>query len=45
MLGIGRNAAYDLVRIGRLPYVRFGRNIRIPVEALHSWLLRESSHL
>jgi len=42
MLGIGRNAAYELVRSGRLPHLRFGRTIRVPVEALHSWLLRES---
>lgn len=43
MLGIGRNMAYDLVRSGRLPHLRFGRSIRVPVEALRSWALRESS--
>lgn len=43
LLGIGRNTAYELVRLGRLPHVRIGRTIRVPLQALHVWLLHESS--
>lgn len=42
LLGIGRNTAYDLVREGRLPHLRFGRTIRIPLAALSSWLDRQA---
>ena len=36
-LGIGRSAAYELVRIGEwpTPVIRLGRLIRIPTAALH----------
>jgi excisionase family DNA binding protein len=33
-LGIGRSLAYDLVRRGVVPAVRFGRLVRIPRSAL-----------
>jgi excisionase family DNA binding protein len=33
-LAIGRSSAYELIRTGRLPSVRFGRLIRIPKSAL-----------
>ncbi len=31
---IGRSAAYDLIRRGIVPSVRFGRTVRIPKEGL-----------
>jgi excisionase family DNA binding protein len=34
MLGISRNYAYELVRQGQLPVVRFGKRILIPRVAL-----------
>jgi excisionase family DNA binding protein len=40
-LGISRGTAYELVRSGRIPYVRFGRVIKIPSAALDEWVMRE----
>lgn len=37
-LGIGRTAAYELVRRGTIPHLRIGRAIRIPKASLDSWL-------
>jgi excisionase family DNA binding protein len=33
-VGIGRGTAYDLLRRGEIPCVRFGRLIRVPKSAL-----------
>jgi excisionase family DNA binding protein len=33
-LRLGRNTAYEIVRRGEIPHVRFGRSIRIPKTAL-----------
>ena len=41
-LGIGRNTAYELVRAGRIPHVRFGRVIKVPAAALDEWVRRET---
>ena len=38
MLGISRNFAYQLVREGKLPSVRFGKRILIPIAALEKML-------
>ncbi|SCM82579.1 Excisionase family DNA binding domain-containing protein (fragment) [uncultured Sporomusa sp.] len=40
-LGIGRNVAYDLVKEGRVPALKIGRQIRIPKKAFEKWLLDE----
>lgn len=37
-LGIGRNAAYALVRSNQVKALRIGRNIRIPRHAVLSYL-------
>lgn len=34
ILGIGRNTAYELVRCGKIPSIRIGRQLRIPKDAL-----------
>ena len=34
LLRISRGAAYEAVRTGEIPSVRFGRTIRVPTEAL-----------
>ena len=34
VLGIGRTAAYEAVRLGTIPSVRIGRRILIPTTAL-----------
>lgn len=41
-LGIGRNRAYDLIRRGDLPSLRIGRSIRVPREALNTWITRQT---
>jgi excisionase family DNA binding protein len=38
MLGISRNFAYQLVREGKLPSIRFGKRILIPRAALEKML-------
>lgn len=41
ILRVGRNTAYDLVRCGKLPSVRVGKQIRIPRQALLDYLSRQ----
>ena len=38
MLGISRNFAYQLVREGKLPSIRLGKRILIPIAALEKML-------
>ena len=38
MLGVSRNFAYQLVREGKLPSIRFGKRILIPRAALERML-------
>ena len=38
VLDIGRNAAYELVRSGRIRSVRVGRKLRIPKQAVEDFL-------
>ena len=37
-LGIGRNAAYDLVNSNKIKVIRIGKNIRIPRHAVLEYL-------
>ena len=37
-LGIGRNKTYDLLNERAIPYVRIGKQFRIPIKALDRWL-------
>ena len=41
-LGIARGTAYDLLRRGEVPSVKFGRLIRVPKSALSSYTETES---
>ena len=43
MLGISRNFAYQLVREGKLPSIRFGKRILIPKAALEKMLEKDVS--
>ncbi len=45
LLGLGVNKAYTLVKEGRIPSIRIGRQIRISKKALNDWLDRESGIL
>ncbi|OGN97833.1 MAG: hypothetical protein A2Z77_02115 [Chloroflexi bacterium RBG_13_51_36] len=38
MLGISRNSAYELVKQGRFPVIRFGKRLLIPRLALEKML-------
>ena len=38
ILGIGRNAAYELCRRPDFPSIRIGNRIVVPVDALNKWL-------
>ena len=38
ILGIGRNAAYELVRSGKIRSIRIGRQLRIPKDAIQDYL-------
>ena len=40
VLGIGRNAAYELVRSGKIRCIHIGRKIRIPKDAVAEYLAR-----
>ena len=41
ILRVGRNTAYELVRCGKLPSVRVGKQIRIPRQALLDYLSQQ----
>lgn len=38
VVGIGRSAAYEAVRVGQIPSIRIGRRILVPVSALQALL-------
>jgi len=40
--GCGRDVMYELVNSGRVPHIRYGQKVRIPVTALHWWLVNEA---
>jgi len=42
ILGIGRNTAYELVRSGKIRSIRIGRQLRIPKDALLTFLTQEN---
>lgn len=41
-LGIGRNKTYRMINDGILPAIKIGRQFRIPIKALESWLMNEA---
>ncbi|WP_302949124.1 excisionase family DNA-binding protein [uncultured Selenomonas sp.] len=43
-MGISLLMAYDLTRRADFPSIRVGARILIPVEAFHTWLVKEASH-
>jgi excisionase family DNA binding protein len=42
LLRLGRDTTYGLVKTGRIPSIRVGRNIRVPRAALLAHLNREA---
>lgn len=43
ILGIGRNTAYESVRSGQIRSIRIGRQLRVPKEALQTFLIQQNS--
>jgi excisionase family DNA binding protein len=43
VLRVGRNTCYELVRQHQIPYIRLGRLIRVPRQALMSWVGQETA--
>jgi excisionase family DNA binding protein len=43
-LGISRALAYRWIAAGILPAVRISRSVRVPSEALHDWIRRNTSN-
>ncbi|WP_081389661.1 helix-turn-helix domain-containing protein [Paenibacillus odorifer] len=41
ILRVGRNVMYDLTKNG-LPHIKVGKQIRIPREALYSWIKNQT---
>ena len=41
-LGIGRNKTYRMINDGILPAIKIGRQFRIQIKALESWLMNEA---
>lgn len=37
-IGIGRGKLYNMVKEGKIPYLKFGKSIRIPRRSLEIWL-------
>ena len=42
-LDIGKNMAYELVKSGDVPYLKIGRQIRIPKKAFNDWICQAST--
>ena len=40
-LGVGRNAAYNLIKSKKIPYFRVGSSIRIPKQCLIDYIIGE----
>ena len=38
ILGLGRSKTYQLILEGSIPSIRFGKSVRVPVEALQEWV-------
>jgi excisionase family DNA binding protein len=41
ILSVGRSKVYELIAAGKLPSVRVGGSVRVPVAALKEWLDRK----
>jgi excisionase family DNA binding protein len=42
VLGLGRSKTWQLVQRGELPVVRIGRSVRVPTDALATWVRRRT---
>jgi excisionase family DNA binding protein len=37
-LSLGRAKTYDMIQKGQIPSIRFGRSVRVRVDALAAWI-------
>jgi len=42
-IGVSRARAYELIAAGAIPSIRIGSSIRVPVDALRTWIKRQMS--
>lgn len=42
LLGLGRTKVFELMAAGELPVIRIGRSVRVPREALVTWIARRT---
>lgn len=40
-IGVGRSKVYELLASGKLPCIRVGSSVRVPVDALRAWIDRQ----
>jgi excisionase family DNA binding protein len=40
-IGVGRSKIYELLARGELPSIRVGSSVRVPVDALRTWIARQ----
>jgi excisionase family DNA binding protein len=40
-IGVSRSRAYELIAAGVIPSIRIGGSVRVPVDALKTWITRE----
>ena len=40
-LGLGRGKMYSLIKKGKIPYLKFGKSIRIPRNVLDDWIVSQ----
>jgi len=40
-LGVGRSKAYELIASGVIPSIRLGSSVRVPADALRTWIARQ----
>jgi excisionase family DNA binding protein len=38
LLGLGRSKVFAMIAAGELPFIRVGRSVRVPREALERWI-------
>jgi excisionase family DNA binding protein len=42
-IGVCRSKAYELIASGEIPSIRIGGCVRVPVDALRAWIVRQTA--
>jgi excisionase family DNA binding protein len=43
LVGLGRSRTYELIRSGRLPSIKIGKSVRVPLHMLEEWVIEQYS--